>query len=127
MSILKNILNAFGRGRAAATTLHSIDAEALNARLAAAQNMLVLDVRNAEEFAGPLGHIAGAINIPLAELDHRRHELEPHRARTIAVVCLTDKRSTQAIHQLSAAGFTHLLLLSGGMKAWTAAQLPVAN
>ena len=41
------------------------------------------------------------------------------------VVCLTDKRSTQAIHLLRDAGFSDLLLLRGGMRGWNASTLPV--
>lgn len=37
---------------------------------------LVVDVRSAEAYAG--GHIAGAINIPLAELETRIVELDPN-------------------------------------------------
>lgn len=38
---------------------------------------IVVDVRSAEAYAG--GHIAGAINIPLAELETRLGELDPNQ------------------------------------------------
>jgi uncharacterized membrane protein YdjX (TVP38/TMEM64 family) len=47
---------------------------------------LVMDVRNPEEFIGALGHIAGALLLPLPELDQRLADLTPHRQRTIVTV-----------------------------------------
>jgi rhodanese-related sulfurtransferase len=47
---------------------------------------LVLDVRSPEEFIGELGHIGGALLLPLPELDHRLAELTPYRQRTIVTV-----------------------------------------
>ena len=47
---------------------------------------LVLDVRSPEEFVGELGHIGGALLLPLPALDNRLAELTPHRQRTIVTV-----------------------------------------
>jgi uncharacterized membrane protein YdjX (TVP38/TMEM64 family) len=47
---------------------------------------LVLDVRSPEEFAGALGHIDGAVLLPLPELEGRLRELVPHRGRPIVTV-----------------------------------------
>lgn len=47
---------------------------------------LVLDVRSPEEFTGELGHITGAVLVPLPELDSKFGELAPHRTRTIVLV-----------------------------------------
>jgi uncharacterized membrane protein YdjX (TVP38/TMEM64 family) len=58
----------------------------LHPQLARAHPPLVLDVRNPEEFVGERGHIAGAILIPLPEIDKRLDELRPHRTRPIVVV-----------------------------------------
>ncbi|MBI2798687.1 MAG: rhodanese-like domain-containing protein [Gammaproteobacteria bacterium] len=69
--------------------------------------------------------MAGTINIALVDLSARFNRLAPYRRRSIAVVCLSDKRSTQAIQLLRDAGFSDLLLLRGGMKAWHSTGLPV--
>ena len=47
---------------------------------------LVLDVRSSEEFTGALGHIDGAVLLPLPELEGRLSELVPHRGRPIVTV-----------------------------------------
>lgn len=52
-----------------------IDAAALKRRLESAEKIALVDVRSAEEFTGPLGHIAGARNIPISELPARLGEL----------------------------------------------------
>ncbi len=105
----------------------TIDAATLAAWLASRDDLCVVDVRNPDEFVGPLGHIAGALNLPLPALAARRAELEALRSRTLVMVCLTDKRSGQACRDLLAAGLPRVVLLGGGMRGWHAAGLPVVD
>jgi hypothetical protein len=44
------------------------DAASLKRRLESGEKLALLDVRTAEEFQGPLGHIPGATNIPIGEM-----------------------------------------------------------
>ena len=78
----------------------------------------VLDVREPDEFLGPLGHIVGAIPIPLGELAARSGELS--RDRPIVAVCRAGSRSAQAVNLLKAVGFTDIANLAGGMLRWRA-------
>ena len=55
-----------------------VDAETLHDRLDKKEKIVVVDVRGADEFAGELGHIQGACNIPLNDLPQRMAELVPH-------------------------------------------------
>jgi rhodanese-related sulfurtransferase len=89
----------------------------LQRRLAAGEPLLLLDVRGADEFTGPLGHLAGAVNLPLPELPAHLAELaaEP---RPIVAICLTDKRSARAAVELAAAGHRDVAVLRGGMDRW---------
>jgi hypothetical protein len=48
-----------------------IDADTLKRRMERDERVALMDVRTAEEFRGPLGHVAGADNIPIAELRGR--------------------------------------------------------
>jgi rhodanese-related sulfurtransferase len=97
-----------------------VEAGELQDRLDRGETPLVVDVRGPDEFDGPLGHIEGALNIPLASLPERTAELA--RAGTpIVVVCLTDKRSSQAAAELAAAGIRDVSVLRGGMRAWRGA------
>jgi rhodanese-related sulfurtransferase len=85
----------------------------------------VIDVRNADEFAG--GHLRDAKNIPLADLGNRIGELEKSKNRTVVVVCQSGARSEKAVRQLAAAGFADVWSLDGGVAAWQAAGLPVTK
>src|SRR5437899_6263040 len=78
----------------------------------------VLDVREPQEFVGPLGHIRGAILIPLGELAERAGELT--RDRPIVAVCRAGSRSAQATAILREAGFADVANLAGGMLRWRA-------
>src|SRR5712672_3456109 len=83
-----------------------------------AQAVQILDVREPEEYTGPLGHIRGAILIPLGELAERAGQLA--RDRPIVAVCRAGGRSAQATVILREAGFSSVANLSGGMLRWRA-------
>ncbi len=66
---------------------------------------LVIDVRSAEEFRS--GHVANAVNIPLAEL---RESLPLHvtdKRQVLLLHCLSGGRSGMAQHQLKGMGYTN--------------------
>jgi rhodanese-related sulfurtransferase len=124
MSLLSELINKCRKASTSTADINTIDAMELNRRLSS-PDLVVIDVRNPDEFSSPLGHIENAINLPLPSLAARLHELSAYRKRKIVVVCLSDKRSTQAIQSLRGAGFEDLILLRGGMKEWAANHLPV--
>jgi glyoxylase-like metal-dependent hydrolase (beta-lactamase superfamily II)/rhodanese-related sulfurtransferase len=78
----------------------------------------IVDVRDAEEFDGPLGRIRGAKLIPLGELQARAAELD--KALPIVTVCRAGGRSAQATLVLREAGFDKVANLAGGMLRWRA-------
>jgi rhodanese-related sulfurtransferase len=96
-----------------------VEVAELRDRLAAAAPPLMLDVRGPDEFEGPLGHIEGALNIPLPELGAHVAAITA-AGRPVVCVCLTDMRSSAAAHQLTMAGLADVAVLRGGMKAWNA-------
>jgi uncharacterized membrane protein YdjX (TVP38/TMEM64 family)/rhodanese-related sulfurtransferase len=102
-----------------------IDANELKRQLDRGEGVAVIDVRGIDEFTGPLGHIAGARNIPIIELDSRIAELGGLERTPIVLVCQTDKRSAKAAGILRAAGFTQIIVLRQGMEQWKAAGLPI--
>jgi rhodanese-related sulfurtransferase len=83
----------------------------------------VLDVREPDEFTGPLGHISGAALIPLGDLADRLDELR--REVPIVAVCRAGGRSAQATVILQQAGFKDVANLTGGMLRWRAEGHPV--
>lgn len=102
-----------------------LDVEALKQRLDQGEDVLVVDVRSPEEFIGELGHIAGAVNIPLDQIAQRRDELSAHQTRMVTLVCRTDRRSPKAARVLSRAGFGDVHVVRGGMTRWNELEYPV--
>jgi len=83
------------------------------------QKTIVLDVRTEEEFYGPLGHIEGAILIPINELENRLLELDEYRDNTIYVVCRSGNRSGFGKDILKNNNFD-AINVDGGMLQWKA-------
>jgi glyoxylase-like metal-dependent hydrolase (beta-lactamase superfamily II)/rhodanese-related sulfurtransferase len=83
----------------------------------------IVDVREPDEFNGPLGHVPGAVLIPLGKLSAKAEELE--KAKPLVVVCRSGARSAQATLMLGKAGFDKVANLSGGMLRWRAQRFPV--
>jgi uncharacterized membrane protein YdjX (TVP38/TMEM64 family)/rhodanese-related sulfurtransferase len=102
-----------------------IEADALKRQLDDGEAATVIDVRGPDEFIGPLGHIATARNIPLAELNSRLAELAGLERAPLVLVCRTDKRSAAAARNLRAVGFSQVNVLRRGMEQWNKAGLPV--
>ncbi len=76
----------------------------------------IVDVREATEFSGPLGHIQGAVLIPLGELAARASDLV--REQPVVAVCRSGARSAQACVILQRMGFGDVANLAGGMLRW---------
>ncbi len=76
----------------------------------------VVDVREAAEFHGPLGHIPKAQLIPLATLEGSLAALD--RLRPVVAVCRSGSRSARAVAMLQQAGFKQVANLAGGMLRW---------
>lgn len=81
----------------------------------------VVDVRSPEEYAA--GHVPGAVNIPLDEVDSRRAELA---TTPVHVICQSGGRSMKASEALAARGVP-ALSVAGGTKGWIDAGRPVVT
>jgi hydroxyacylglutathione hydrolase len=88
--------------------------------LAAGQGAL-LDVRSRAEWAA--GHLPGAVNLPLGELEQRLDEVP--RGRPLIVQCQTGARAAIAVSLLKARGLEEVVLYTGGFAEWSAAGQPV--
>lgn len=104
-----------------------IEVTDLHGALRGGADIAVIDVRGPEEFTGPLGHIAGALNVPVGDFPARMPELTPLRARPIVLVCKTDRRSAAAALILGEAGFPDVRVLRAGMVQWNADGLPIGS
>ena len=86
------------------------------AKLTDEPNVVVLDVRTAEEYAE--GHIVGALNIDQGQGDFmEKAKAQLPSDKTIAVYCRSGRRSASAASRLAAEGYT-CVNLKGGIVAW---------
>ena len=76
----------------------------------------IVDVREATEYSGPLGHIKGAVLIPLGELTARAGSLT--HDRPVVAVCRSGARSAQACVIMQRMGYSDVANLAGGMLRW---------
>ena len=78
--------------------------------------LCLIDVRQPEEFTGPLGHIPGANLIPLGELEDKIATLS--KEKTIVFVCRSGGRSAGATSIALDSGFESVYNMQGGMILW---------
>ena len=102
-----------------------IETAELKRRLEDTPRTIVIDVRTAEEFGGPLGHISGARNLPLQELSAHVQGIGEEKDALIVMVCKTDRRSAKAAELLRESGFEQVSVLRGGMDGWRRSGYPV--
>jgi molybdopterin/thiamine biosynthesis adenylyltransferase/rhodanese-related sulfurtransferase len=94
----------------------AVTAADLAARIAAGEDLYILDVRQPEEEVE--GTIPGAHLIPLATLPGRLDELPADRE--IVVHCRSGGRSGRAVKLLREAGYSRAVNVAGGINAWNA-------
>lgn len=85
--------------------------------------VLVLDVREPDEFTGEVGHVQGALLMPLGTLEQRAGALPTDRP--IVAVCRSGGRSGKAALRLLELGFSRVASLAGGMLEWRERGSPV--
>ncbi len=74
-----------------------------------------IDVREPDEYTGPLGHLPGAELVPLATLEEASTTWP--RDAPLLLICRSGARSAKGARALAERGFTRLYNLAGGMLA----------
>lgn len=80
----------------------------------------LVDVRSATEFV--VGHLPGAVNIPMDEIEVRLSDLSPHLP--IVLVCQSGRRARMVAGLLEPCR-KDVTVLEGGTDAWAKAGLPL--
>lgn len=95
-----------------------ITVEQLKARLDAGEQLHVLDVREADEYAEAN---IGAVLLPLSKLRHMETEpIDDWKEEEVIIHCRSGKRSIEACMLLESMGFAKTVNVAGGIMDWQA-------
>jgi len=84
---------------------------------------VVIDVCEPAEFAA--GHVGGAKNIPLSELESKLTGVVKNKSLPLILVCQSGARSGRALAIAKKLGYEQAQSLGGGLARWKAANLPI--
>jgi len=112
------MLPGLNRARAGASVNATQAVQLINQRQA-----VVVDVRSADDYAA--GHITHAKSAPLAELEQKATALPKNRP--LLVVCGEGRHAAQAAAKLKSLGHVEVIVLDGGVRAWTQGGLPLTR
>lgn len=87
------------------------------------EKAVVVDVSEPEEFAA--GHVGGARNVPVGELENRLPDVVKNKALPVIFVCPNGARANRAVGVAKKLGYEKAQVLAGGLRAWKEANLPV--
>lgn len=108
---------------AAAAEPTKMDPAAVKQRIDSGEDFFLLDVRSAQELVDD-GMIAGAVHIPIDELEARLAEVPKDKA--IVTYCKVGGRATRAAETLRKAGYDEPIEV-GGITAWKEAGYEVVH
>ena len=80
--------------------------------------VVVLEVRPADAYSGPEGHIAGAISAPFDSIERQLPELLPYQNLTVLVYGENSDDGALAAKLLNVAGFRNVVHIRGGIHDW---------
>ncbi|MDY3559507.1 rhodanese-like domain-containing protein [Gemmata sp. JC673] len=95
----------------------------VRARRDAGESFVLVDVREESEFAA--GHVPGAIHIGKGVLERDVEAKIPDPAAPVVLYCGGGFRSALAADALQKMGYTNVISMDGGWRAWTEKGLPV--
>lgn len=83
----------------------------------------LVDIREPNDYK--TAHIAGAINIPAAQLNESLSRLD--KTKPVIIICTTGQRAQTVVATLQQQGYTQVAILDGGMAAWRREALPTVS
>lgn len=87
------------------------------------EKAVVVDICEPAEFAA--GHVGGAKNIPLGQLEGKLANSVKNKMVPLILVCQSGARSSRAVAIAKKLGYEQAQSLSGGLGAWRSASLPI--
>lgn len=100
-------------------TIRQISPRDVKALLDAGSPVLLLDVRQPDEYA--FCHLPGSVLIPLGDLSTRHGELEIEPGTLVVVYCHHGVRSLRGAGYLEHVGIADVASMSGGIEEWSTA------
>jgi rhodanese-related sulfurtransferase len=127
---MKNFLDLI---RGCLTEVREIMPWDLEERVAENNDLLIVDVREPDEFAAM--HIEGSLNVPrgilesACEWDYEETvpDLVQARDREIVVVCRSGYRSVLAAHSMQVLGYQNVASLKTGLRGWKDYEQPLVD
>jgi rhodanese-related sulfurtransferase len=113
MSLMVLMISALGGCQS--SPVEKIDADTALQLLASDPNIVLLDVREYNEYV--LEHIEGSVLMPLSIIDFSLEKTYPDKDTTFIVYCRSGNRSVEAIKIMVAQGYTNIYDL-GGIIDW---------
>lgn len=113
--------------------IQEVKADDLDEMIENHDDLLIVDVREPDEYAK--GHIPGALSIPRGTLEgaadpnykYRVDALANARERTVVTYCQSGGRSAMAADTLKQMGFDKVCSLAGGIENWHAEGMPIVK
>lgn len=87
------------------------------------EKAVVVDVCEAEEYAA--GHVSGARSVPLSQFKERLPQVVKNKTVPLVLVCSRGPRARRAVAMARQLGYAKAQVLTGGLSAWRAANMPV--
>jgi rhodanese-related sulfurtransferase len=109
----------------AKSQIQEISAEDLEKRRKEGEPILVIDVREKEDFAE--GRIPGAVSVPRGVLEMNIDDYATDEGRPIALYCGGGSRSALSALTLQRMGFKNVFSLNGGFRGWKEGDRPVES
>jgi rhodanese-related sulfurtransferase len=107
----------------AKSRVQETDIAGYQALVAAGAPHILVDVREESEWAA--GHAAGAVHLGKGIIERDVETRIPYKAEKVVLYCGGGFRSALAADNLQKMGYTDVISLDGGWKAWSAAGMPV--
>lgn len=106
----------------AKTRVRETDVPAVLARMKKGEKLTLVDVREESEWAA--GHAAGAMHLGKGVIERDAEQALPDKGAEIILYCGGGFRSALAADNLQKMGYTNVLSMDGGWRAWTEAGGP---
>jgi len=106
----------------AKSRVREIDIEQYRKMREGHEDHLLIDVRENDEWAA--GHASGAIHLGKGVIERDIENAVPDKSTRMVLYCGGGYRSALAADALSKMGYSNVISLDGGWRAWQAASLP---